>query len=169
MHKLSNSLQSNITINENPMKILNASEPGLGSSMTEDEVRDLLSNNKLFARLGTIDEKGDPNVHPVWYYFDNDRIYFETGKGYKKVRNIRNRNNIYFCIDDANPPYKGVRGKGTAIISEEISKNVPIAEKIMIKYTGSLDNNMAKFLMNSIQREESVIIKSTLLCYMGSR
>ena len=57
------------------MKILNASEPGLGSSMTEDEVRDFLFKSKLFARLGTIDEKEDPNVHPVWYYFDNGRIY----------------------------------------------------------------------------------------------
>ena len=141
------------------MKILNASEPGLGSSMTEDEVRDFLSNSKLFARLGTIDKKGDPNVHPVWYYFDNERIYFETGKNSKKVRNISNRNNIYFCIDESNPPYKGVRGKGTAIISEDISRNVPIAEKIMIKYTGSINNNMAKFLMDSIKRGESVIIE----------
>jgi len=47
------------------MKILNASEPCLGSLMTEMEERDFLSNTKLFARLGTIDEKGDPNVHPV--------------------------------------------------------------------------------------------------------
>ena len=67
------------------MKILNASEPGLGSSMTEDEVRDFLSTNKLFARLGTIDEKEDPNIHPVWYYFDNSRLYFETGKKSKKL------------------------------------------------------------------------------------
>jgi nitroimidazol reductase NimA-like FMN-containing flavoprotein (pyridoxamine 5'-phosphate oxidase superfamily) len=141
------------------MKILNASEPNLGSSMTESEVRDFLSNTKLFARLGTIDEKEDPNVHPVWYYFDNERIYFETGKDSKKVRNIRRRNNIYFCIDDSNPPYKGVRGKGTAIISEDISKNVQIAEKIMIKYTGNLDNNIAKFLMDSIKKGESIIIE----------
>jgi hypothetical protein len=39
------------------MKILNASEPGLGSSMTEQETRDFLSKTTLFARLGTIDEK----------------------------------------------------------------------------------------------------------------
>ena len=141
------------------MKILNASEPGLGSSMTKDEVYDFLSNSKLFARLGTIDEKGDPNVHPVWYFFDNERIYFETGKKSKKVRNIMNRNNIYFCIDETNPPYKGVRGKGTAIISEDISRNISIAEKIMIKYTGSLNNNIAKFLMDSIKSGESVIIE----------
>jgi nitroimidazol reductase NimA-like FMN-containing flavoprotein (pyridoxamine 5'-phosphate oxidase superfamily) len=62
------------------MKILNASEPSLGSSMTEEETRDFLSNTTLFARLGTIDEKTDPNVHPVWYYFDNGKIYFQTGK-----------------------------------------------------------------------------------------
>ena len=62
------------------MKIINASDPGLGSSMTEDEVRNFLSTNKLFARLGTRDEKEDPNIHPVWYHFDNSRFYFETGK-----------------------------------------------------------------------------------------
>src|SRR5918994_2757640 len=104
------------------MKILNASEPGLGESMTEEEVIDFLSNSKLFARLGTIDEKEDPNVHPVWYYFDNDRIYFETGKNSKKVRNIRKRNNIYFCIDETNPPYKEVKGKGKALIFKNITK-----------------------------------------------
>ena len=83
----------------------------------------------------------------------------------KQVRNQRKleisgrRNNIYFCIDETNPPYKGVRGKGTATISEDISRNISIAEKIMIKYTGSLNNNMAKFLMDSIKRGESVIIE----------
>ncbi|MDW0166913.1 MAG: hypothetical protein QOK84_04665 [Nitrososphaeraceae archaeon] len=56
------------------MKILNASEPGLGSSMTDEETRDYLSNTRLFARLGTIDDKTDPNVHPVWHYFDKERI-----------------------------------------------------------------------------------------------
>src|SRR5688500_2229567 len=141
------------------MKILNASEPGLGSSLTDEAVKDFLSESKLLASLGTIDEKEDPNVHPVWYYFDNDRIYFETGKNSKKVRNIRKRNNIYFCIDETKPPYKGVRGKGTAVISEDISRNVPIAEKIMIKNTGSLDNNMAKLLMDTIKLGESVIIE----------
>jgi nitroimidazol reductase NimA-like FMN-containing flavoprotein (pyridoxamine 5'-phosphate oxidase superfamily) len=141
------------------MKILNACEPSLGSSMTEEELRNFLSTNKLFARLGTIDEKEDPNIHPVWYYFDNNKFYFETAKKSKKVRNIRRKNNIYFCIDETNLPYKGVRGKGTALISEDISRNISIAEKIMIKYTGSLNNNMAKFLMDSIKRGESVIIE----------
>ena len=111
------------------MKILNASEPGLGSSMSEKETRDFLSNTKLFARLGTIDEKTDPNVHPVWYYFDNERIYFQTGKNSKKLRNIKKRNNIYFCIDQTNLPYKRVSDQqlmgGIYSLNEQETTNFP--------------------------------------------
>ena len=62
----------------------------------------------------------------------------------------------FTCIDETNPPYKGVRGKGTVVISDDISRNIPIAEKIIIKYTGSLDNNMAKFLMDTIKRGDQL-------------
>lgn len=142
------------------MKILNAS-PNFGSPMTEDEVRNFLSNSKLNVQLGTIDEKGDPNVHPTWYYFDNDRIYIETSKGSKKVQNIKRKNTVYFCIDDETVPYKGVRGKGSVEISDNVNKNLPIAEKIMIKYTGSLENKVAKFLLEAVKNGQSVILEVT--------
>lgn len=142
------------------MKIINAS-PNFGSPMTEDEVRNFLSNSKLNVLLGTVDEKGDPNVHPTWYYFDNNKLYVETSKNSKKVRNIMKKNTVYFCIDDETIPYKGVRGKGEARISEDVNRNVPVAEKIMIKYTGSLDNNVAKFLMDAVKSGNSVILEIT--------
>ncbi|WP_316504831.1 pyridoxamine 5'-phosphate oxidase family protein [Nitrosopumilus sp.] len=143
------------------MKIINASEPRLGSSMTEDETRNFLSNKKLFARIGSIDKKGDPNVHPVWYYFDNDKIYFETCKDARKAQNIKNKNTIYFCIDDDTAPYKGVRGKGTAAIIQDVDKSLPMVEKLLLKYIGSLDNKMAKFLFNSVKNGESIVIEIT--------
>jgi hypothetical protein len=40
---------------------------------------------------------------------------------------------VYFCIDEPIPQYKGVRGKGSAKIHEDINFNVPIAEKIMVQ------------------------------------
>lgn len=143
------------------MKIINASEPSLGSSMTEEETRNFLSTGKLFARLGTIDKNGDPNVHPVWYWFENDKIYFETGKDARKAQSIKNKNIVYFCIDDTNEPYKGVRGKGTASFIEDIEKNLPIVEKLLLKYTGSLDNKIAKYLIDTIKTGESVVIEIT--------
>jgi len=152
------------------MKIINVSEPSLGSSMTEEETRNFLSTGKLFARLGTIDKNGDPNVHPVWYWFENDKIYFETSKSSRKAQSIKNKNTVYFCIDDTNEPYKGVRGKGTASFIEDIEKNLLVLEKILLKYTGSLDNDIAKFLFNSVKSSESIIIEINprFFWYMGS-
>jgi nitroimidazol reductase NimA-like FMN-containing flavoprotein (pyridoxamine 5'-phosphate oxidase superfamily) len=140
------------------MKIVHAS-PGFGSKLSEEQVIDFLSNGKLNLLLGTIDDKGDPNVHPVWYLYENEKLYVETSKNAKKANNIRNHNSTYFCIDDEKMPYKGVRGKATAKILDVINVNIPIAEKIMIKYTGNLENEVAKFLMNGVKNGLSVILE----------
>ena len=142
------------------MKIVHAS-PGFGSALTEDQAVDFLSKNKLNLLLGTIDETGEPNVHPVWYLYQNEKLYVETAKTSKKVKNIRGKNTVYFCVDDETVPYKGVRGKGVVQILEDIKTNMPIAEKIMIKYTGSLDNEIAKFLMDGVKNGFSVLLEIT--------
>ena len=63
------------------MKILDASEPEFGGPITEDEVRNSLVNSKKLVHISTLDEKGEPNIHPTWYYFDidSDKIYIEGG------------------------------------------------------------------------------------------
>ena len=121
------------------LKILNAS-PGFGAPLGEEETKDFLASGKLNIHLGTVDEKGDANIHPAWFYYDSSKemIYIETSKQAKKTANLRKGGKIYFCVDDPNPPYKGVRGKGIVRIYEDIEFNVPIAEKIMIKYLGNM-------------------------------
>jgi len=65
------------------MKIVHGS-PGFGSKFTEEQAIDFLSNSKLNLLLGTIDDKGEPNVHPVWYLYENGKLYVETSKTAKK-------------------------------------------------------------------------------------
>ena len=137
------------------MRIFNAS-PGFGAPLTEEEVKDFLTNSKLNVHLGTVDEKGDSNIHPVWYYFDNsnNKLYTETSKSSKKTDNLRRNNTIYYCIDEANPPYKGVGGKGKVrILEEDINHNKPIAEKIIVKLLGSFDNRIPSSLKDKIKNE----------------
>ncbi len=142
------------------LKILNGS-PGFGAPLNEQETVDFLTNGKLNIHLGTVDEKGDANVHPAWYYYDpgNIRIYVETSKQGKKTSNLRRKGNVYFCIDDPNPPYKGARGKGGVKIHEDINFNVPIAEKLMVKYLGSIEHPMAQALLNMQKGGQSVILE----------
>src|SRR5438034_11394625 len=109
------------------MKIINA-YPGMGDPMTEAEARNFMANsdNNLLIRLGIIDEKGEPNVTPLAYYFDDtsNKIYITTPKNTKKVSNLRKKNIIAYCIDDPSPPFKGVRGKGRVIIHEDANYNI---------------------------------------------
>ena len=145
------------------MRILNAS-PGFGAPLTEEEVKDFLTNSKLNVHLGTVDEKGHSNIHPIWYYFDNtsNKLYVETSKSSKKTDNLRRNNTIYYCIDEANPPYKGVRGKGKVRIHEgDINQNISIAEKIIVKYLGSLDLPIARSLIDGVKKGLSVILEIT--------
>ncbi len=144
------------------MRILNGS-PGFGTQLAEEEIKNFLGNSKLNIHIGTIDNKGDPNIHPTWYYFDatNNKLYIETYKESKKIENLNTRNTVYYCVDDPNSPYKGVRGKGKVKIHEDINHNIPIAEKIMVRYLGSLAHPMATSLMGSVKDGNSVILEIT--------
>jgi hypothetical protein len=80
----------------------------------------------------------------------------------KKVQNIRkNPDKVYFSIDDENYPYKGVKGRGVARVSEDIQKNLPIIEKINIKYLGTLKHPLAKMLMENTRNGIEVVIEIT--------
>ena len=145
------------------MKILDASEPEFGGPMTEEEVRDFLVNSKKIVHISTLDRKHEPNIHPTWYYFDNnnDKIYIESGKESRKTRNLRRNSIIYYCIDDDNIPYKGVRGKGIVRISEDVNHNLPIIEKIVIKYLGSIEHSMSQAIISSIKKGDAIILEIT--------
>ena len=58
-----------------------------------------------------------------------------------------------------NPPYKGVKGRGICRIYDDINHNIPIAEKIMTKYLGSMQHPMAQKLISFVKNGDSVIIE----------
>jgi len=142
------------------MKLLDGS-PGFGVQLSESEIIKFLLDSKLNLHLGTIDPDHYPNIHPTWYIYDDskDVILVETGKQSKKMSNLKKNDKIYFCVDDGNPPYKGIRGKGNVRISSDPETNLPIAEKIMLKYLGSTDHPMAKILLENVRNGNSVILE----------
>ena len=83
----------------------------------------------------------------------------ETGKQSKKIDNLRKKENIYFCIDDPNIPYKGVRGKGSVKIYEDVNFNVPIVEKMHIRYLGTLEHPISRKLLSAVKNGQSVVLE----------
>jgi general stress protein 26 len=139
---------------------------GMGAShatipvMNEQEVINFLQS-KLNLQLATIDENGDPNIQPVWFDYekDSEKLHVMTSKMSNKVRNIRRKPNVYFSIDDENFLYKGVKGKATARIIENHQKVVSMAEKINIKYLGTLEHPLAKMLMEFAQNGTEILLE----------
>jgi hypothetical protein len=78
----------------------------------------------------------------------------------KKVQNIRrNPDKIYFSVDDENYPYKGVKGKAVARISEDIQENISIVRKVNIKYLGTLEHPLAKMIIENTTKGIEVVIE----------
>ena len=140
------------------MKILKASPEIPG--MTKEEAERFLES-KLNLQFATVDNKGDPNIQPVWFYYDKneEKLFIMTGKKTSKSQNVRERPTIYFCVEDGNSPYKGVKGKGVTTISDSLQTVISISDKITMKYLGTLDNPMAKTISERSKSGEGIIIE----------
>ena len=140
------------------MKIISASSEIPG--MTGEEAERFLES-KLNLQLATNDEQCNPNIQPVWFYYDKDvkKLFITTSKSAKKTKNLRNRPNVYFSIDDENPPYKGVKGRGIATIIEDPKRIVPQGDKISLKYLGTLDHPIAKMISDLSEKGEVVLVE----------
>ena len=144
------------------MKVVDATHEIPG--MTREEA-DIFLESKLNLQIATIDEKGEPNIQPVWFYYDKDqgKLLITTSKLAKKAQNLRRKPTIYFSIDyenyDGNLPPKGVKGKGTATIVEDPNRIVPQADRISMKYLGTLDHPVAKMITEGAKNGEIVLVE----------
>jgi general stress protein 26 len=144
------------------MKVVDATYEIPG--MTREEAEKFLES-KLNLQIATIDEKGEPNIQPVWFYYDKDqrKLFITTSKLAKKTQNLRRKPTIYFSIDyenyDGNIPPKGVKGKGTATIVEDPERIIPHADSISMKYLDTLDHPIAKMITDSARNGEVVLVE----------
>ena len=139
------------------MKLISATKEAPG--LTKVEI-DRFLESKLMLQMSTIDEKGEPNIQPVWFYYDKNRekLLVTTSKIAKKTQNLRNKPILYFSIDDENFPYKGVKGKGSVTIIEDPNRTVSEGDKISMKYLGNLDHPIAKMITEHSKKGENIYL-----------
>jgi general stress protein 26 len=129
--------------------------------MDKFEIDAFLARSKTPLRLGTTNAKGEPNIHPVWYYYMTDKLYFMSYKGAVKVGNLKHNKTVYFSMDTDAMPNTGVKGKGTANIVKDIPKILSLSEKIIAKYLGDLSSKGAKNMMDGVRKGSEVLVEIT--------
>ena len=58
-----------------------------------------------------------------------------------------------------NYPYRGVKGKAIALISEDIQKNLSTIKQINMKYLGTLEHPFAKMILENTKKRTEVVIE----------
>jgi len=144
------------------MNILQNTAESAGKVMTEDEINSFLQGT-LNLHLGTVDDKGEPNIQPVWFHHDTEshKIFFSTYANSKKMKNMQKNPLVYFSIDEDKFPYRCVKGKAIVSISENISENIPIVEKICLKQIGTLDDPFSQMILDVAKSGNSFVVEMT--------
>ncbi|MGD9764207.1 MAG: pyridoxamine 5'-phosphate oxidase family protein [Candidatus Binatia bacterium] len=68
-----------------------------------DDARRALLNGRHIASFATTNADGTLHVVPIWYLFENDRIYVESHSGSLKVRNVSARPTASLMVDTRRP------------------------------------------------------------------
>jgi PPOX class probable F420-dependent enzyme len=71
------------------------------------------------AEIATLTPDGKPYVNPVWYEWEDDRVYILGKPKAQYVKNIRENPEVFVVIDKQSPPYVRVNIQGTATIIDE--------------------------------------------------
>lgn len=124
--------------------------------LNRHEAEEILAGPNIL-RLGLIDERdGSPIVHPVWFYYENEMFFIATDTGGLKARSIHKNPSVYFVVDVVQGPPRGVRGKGTARVSDDHAYATEVTKKCVMKYLGTAESETAKKVME-MAKESSVI------------
>jgi PPOX class probable F420-dependent enzyme len=71
------------------------------SELTE-ELRSFLGERR-YAVLGTHDSDGAIHLTPIWFLFEDDRFYFASSSGSRKVKNLERTLSASVVVDEREP------------------------------------------------------------------
>jgi nitroimidazol reductase NimA-like FMN-containing flavoprotein (pyridoxamine 5'-phosphate oxidase superfamily) len=133
--------------------------PAGGGSMTRAEVEDFLSHGKFLLRIATVNRHGDPEIVPIWYHYENGKLYLMTGPDSRKVQNFKRKNSVYFSVDTEISPYKGAKGKAKASVLKDGSEALGIAEKIVGKYLGDPKSTISQRYIGHVRDGTEIVVE----------
>jgi nitroimidazol reductase NimA-like FMN-containing flavoprotein (pyridoxamine 5'-phosphate oxidase superfamily) len=89
----------------------------IGMPKRLDEVKTFMDRERL-ASFATVDSNNAPHVVPVFFTYDEGKVYIQTGRKSVKVRNLLRNNNVAMAV------YRGeeaviIRGKARIIDDEK--------------------------------------------------
>lgn len=122
------------------------------TEMSQAQVEQFLQVPR-FAIVGTNRVNGPPQLTPVWYLYENERIYVSMSVSSVKYRNLRRDPRIGICIAGEHPDARAVMIYGTVeLILEDSAWHDDIDWRLVRRYHDS--NEKAQSYIETMLTEE---------------
>lgn len=94
-----------------------------------------IMETKALAYLATLGPDGAPQVSPVWFTWDGEKLRFSTLKSRQKGRNMARFPRMSVAITDPENPYRSLELRGTVELLDDPEKLYP--HVVNRKYLGT--------------------------------
>jgi nitroimidazol reductase NimA-like FMN-containing flavoprotein (pyridoxamine 5'-phosphate oxidase superfamily) len=106
-------------------------------------------------RLATSGRAG-PTVQSMWFRWDGAGVWCATQSDARVVARLASDPRCGFEVAGDSPPYRGVRGTGTARVLPD--QGEPVLRALLQRYLGGETSELARWLLSRVHNEVAVHI-----------
>ena len=88
--------------------------------MSSSEREEFLAVPGIIMNIATVDSDGAPLVTPIWFIYEEGRIWFTPRQHSEWLRHIRNDHRVALSIDEPTIPYRKMVVRGIADLDYEV-------------------------------------------------
>jgi nitroimidazol reductase NimA-like FMN-containing flavoprotein (pyridoxamine 5'-phosphate oxidase superfamily) len=120
-----------------------------------------LDRETIPLRLACHTSGGGLWVLSLWYRYRDGAFHCATSADADVVRFLRDDDGVGFEVSTNRPPYRGVRGRGTARIEPDPEKE--LLSDLVERYLGGDDSDLARWLLSPEREEVAIRIEPSKL------
>ena len=128
----------------------------LTGSWSETETTAFLEEATVPIRIACTTPNGSLWMVSLWYQFADGCFCCATSTGADIVRYLRENPHVAFEVSTNTPPYRGIRGNGTAALSPDTDKAQ--LRELIERYLGGTDSTLATTLLDPDRDETAITI-----------
>lgn len=123
---------------------------------TETQIAAFMHESHIPLRLAVNDSTGCPLVLSLWFLYDDGAIWCATQANARVIGLLAKDRRCGFEVAGDTPPYRGVRGKGSASLHPE--HGGAVLKRLLDRYRIASDSKLASRLLSKIDQEVAIRI-----------
>ena len=129
----------------------------LNGPWTESDIKRFLECETFPVRLACVGSDGFPRVVSLWYRYESGLLLCVTHRQSQLAGLLRQDGKVGFEVAPNEPPYRGLRGQGTASLTPLGGSKV--LEYLLGRYLGKTDSSLGNWLLSRSDEELLITVQ----------